>query len=335
MENDKVSNDKVSIVVAIYKSEKFLDKLIHSIIEQTYQNIEVYLVDDGSPDRSGEICDKYANLDDRIHVIHKKNGGTCEARNVGIEHCSGKYLTIIDGDDWLAPDYIEYLVKLIKMPGVDMALTDSIFTTRDQVQNSEDHVKIIDPEEATVQLICKLDIGPWNKLYKLDLIRENNLSFSVPWSGEGLYFSVMAAQYSRKIAMGHKRIYNYRLNNAGSGLTHYNVTMGTNALWNIKHTGECIIHKTKRTTNAVNWHIWKNNYFLLTLIVGSKTEKDNTELMESCINYLRKNAFYVISHSEFSIKQKIGMYRIALDPMASARRAIKKKNAALKKDTME
>ena len=330
-----MEEDKVSIVVAIYKSEKFLDKLIESIINQTYKNLEVILVDDGSPDSSGEICDRFAAHDERLHVIHKKNGGACEARNVGISHCTGRYLSVIDGDDWLAPDYVEYLVNLMKMPDVDMAMTDCIFTTRDQVQNNEDHIKIIDPEEATVQLICKLDIGPWNKLYRLDLIREKNLTFSVPWSGEGLYFTVMAAQYSRKIAMGHRKIYNYRLNNAGSGLTHYNVVMGTNALWNIKHTGECIIHKTKRTTNAVNWHIWKNNYFILTLIIGSKTEEENAELERKCIENIKRDAFSAISHSEFSIKQKLGMCRIAINPMGCAKREIEEKNAALAVDTME
>lgn len=330
-----MEEDKVSIVVAIYKSEKFLDKLIKSIIAQTYKNLEVFLVDDGSPDNSDEICDRYAEQDDRLHVIHKKNGGACEARNVGMEHCTGKYLTIIDGDDWLAQDYVEYLVNLIKMPGVDMALTDNIFTTRDQVQNEEDHVQVITPEEATVQLICKLDIGPWNKLYKLDNIRKNNISFSVPWSGEGLYFTVMAAQHSKKIAMGHRKIYNYRMNNAGSGLTHYNVQMGTNALWNIKHIGECLVVRTKRTTNAVNWHIWKNNYFTLTLIVGSKTEEENKELVNECIRYLRQHAFSAISKSEFGFRRKLGMIHIALDPMGCARKEIQMKNEALANDTME
>ena len=327
--------DKVSIVVAIYKSEKFLDKLIQSIIHQTYKNLEVFLVDDGSPDRSGEICDRYAASDQRLHVIHKENGGACDARNVGIDHCTGKYLAIIDGDDWLAPDYVEYLVNLIQISGVDMAMTDCIFTTRDQIQNKDDYVRIITPEEATVQLICKLDIGPWNKLYKLDLIRGNGLSFSVPWSGEGLYFTVMAAQYSNKIAMGHRKIYNYRLNNAGSGLTHYNVAMGTNALWNICHTGDCIIHKTRRTTDAVNWHIWKNHYFTLTLIVGSKTEGENAALVKDCVNYIRSNVAHVALHSETSVKEKIKMCVIAIDPVRWARRGVRKKNEALVKDTME
>ena len=102
--------EKVTIIVAIYKSEKFLPKLINSIITQTYQNLEIVLVDDGSPDNSGAICDEFATKDNRIVVIHKKNGGTCEARNAGMEIATGEYMSIIDGDDWLEVDYVEYLM---------------------------------------------------------------------------------------------------------------------------------------------------------------------------------------------------------------------------------
>ena len=108
--------EKVSAIVAIYKSEKFLPKLIDSIINQTWQNLEILLVDDGSPDNSGAICDDYASRDDRIRVIHKKNGGACEARNVGLAEATGEYILIIDGDDWLELDYVAYLMNLIHQP---------------------------------------------------------------------------------------------------------------------------------------------------------------------------------------------------------------------------
>ena len=109
--------EKVSAIVAIYKSEKFLPKLIDSIINQTWQNLEILLVDDGSPDNSGAICDDYASRDDRIRVIHKKNGGACEARNVGLAEATGEYILIIDGDDWLELDYVAYLMNLIHQTG--------------------------------------------------------------------------------------------------------------------------------------------------------------------------------------------------------------------------
>ena len=169
---------KISIIVAIYKSEKFLDKLINSIITQTYKNLEIILVNDGSPDNSGVICDNYAKKDNRIKVIHKKNGGACEARNYGINAASGDYVSIIDGDDWLEPDYIEYLVDLIVSTNSDMALTDKIFTTRDRKQVNNDRKEIWTSEKAAASIIYPIiPIGPWNKLIKLSVIKNNNISF--------------------------------------------------------------------------------------------------------------------------------------------------------------
>lgn len=266
--------EKVSAIVAIYKSEKFLPKLIDSIINQTWQNLEILLVDDGSPDNSGAICDNYASRDDRIRVIHKKNGGACEARNVGLAEATGEYILIIDGDDWLELDYVEYLMNLIHQTGAEMAMTDKIFTTRDREQTKKDAVEVWTPEDAFCGIIYpKFPIGPWNKIYKASLLKEHHIDFSRPWSGEGLYFSSMAAQCANKVAVGHRKIYNYRLNNTNSGLTHYNLIMGTNAMMNIRYIGETRIVKTKRTENAVNWHIWKNYGYVLFLIIATILSK--------------------------------------------------------------
>lgn len=301
-----MEKNKVSIIVAVYKSEKFLSKLISSIINQTYRNLEVILVDDGSPDNSGKICDDFAKIDNRIRVIHKKNGGACEARNFGLKECTGDYISIIDGDDWLAKDYVEYLMKLIIDTNSEMSMTDSIFTTRDQIQVKKDEIKKITPEEAATSIIYPwIPIGPWNKMYKRSLIVDNNISFSVPWSGEGLYFSVMAAQYAKSVGLGHRKVYNYRLNNMESGLTNYNLTMGTNALQNIKYIGNNLVIKTERLQNAVNWHIWKNYNFVLKLIIATNSKKQNKDLYLECKKNIFKRMFGIVMKSEMNFKSKI------------------------------
>ena len=109
-----MKNELISIVVPIYNVEKYLEKCVESILRQTYKNIEIILVDDGSPDLCGEICENYKKIDKRITVIHKKNGGLSDARNYGIKHSNGKYITFIDSDDYVERDYIEYLYNLIK-----------------------------------------------------------------------------------------------------------------------------------------------------------------------------------------------------------------------------
>lgn len=333
----KSSSDiKVSLIVAIYKSEKFLDKLILSIINQTYPNIEVILVNDGSPDNSGKICDKYAQQDHRIKVIHKTNGGACEARNKGLEIVTGEFLSIIDGDDWLAPDYVEYLLRIALDTHSDMSMSLNIFTTRDQVQIKQDKIETWTSEDAAVTIIYpKIPIGPWNKLYKTELIRKNKIDFSVPWSGEGHYFSAMAAQCANHVAVGRRKVYNYRLNNAGSGLTHYNVIMGINALWNTQNIGKKLVIRTPRLENAVNYHIWAVYHFILKLIIATDTKDKYKETYHDCIRIPRRMLFKVLTHSEVGFKHKIRMILMCMFPVAHAKILIKKEQAALKKDIME
>lgn len=327
--------EKVTAIVAIYKSEKFLPKLLDSIINQTWKNLEILLVDDGSPDNSGLICDKYAKKDKRIRVIHKENGGACEARNVGITEATGEYILIIDGDDWLEKDYVEYLMNLIHETGSEMAMTDKIFTTRDRNQTEQDRIETWTPEEAFCSIIYpKIPIGPWNKIYKTSLLKDNHIDFNRPWSGEGLYFSAMAASCSNRVGVGHKKIYNYRLNNENSGLTHYNVVMGTNALENIKYIKENRVIKTKRTENACNWHIWKNYGYILFLIVATNSVSQNKVLYKDCIHNIRIRLIKVLIHSEFGVKMKIKMLIQGLAPVRWAKNYIKQQLVAFKEDTM-
>ena len=111
----------ISVIVPIYKVEKYMDLCIRSILNQTYQNFELILVEDGSPDVCGRKCDEWAEKDERISVIHQANGGLSAARNAGIEQAKGDYLCFVDSDDWLKADYLETLYGLIRETGADMA----------------------------------------------------------------------------------------------------------------------------------------------------------------------------------------------------------------------
>ena len=108
----------ISVIVPCYNVEEYLPKCIESILNQTYRNLEILLVDDGSPDNCGRICDEYAAKDSRIRIIHKKNGGLSDARNAALDVMTGEYVTFIDSDDYVSDDYVEYLYKIIKESGV-------------------------------------------------------------------------------------------------------------------------------------------------------------------------------------------------------------------------
>lgn len=330
----KVSNEKkISIIVAIYNSEKFLEKLLLSIINQTYSNIEVILVDDGSPDKSGDICDRFAEKDNRIKVIHKKNGGTCDARNAGLGVVTGDYLMIVDGDDWLEDDCVEYLYSIAESTKSDMSMSVNVFTTRDRNQIENDEIEVWSAEKATAAIIYPyLTLGPWNKLYSSRLIKDNGIDFSVPWFGEGLYFASTAAQHANQVGIGHKKIYNYRLNNAGSGLTVYKVQNGINALLNIKGIKDNLYIDTDVVHRAVDWHLWKNYTFLLLQIIGSNSvEQYKSEYNES-INEIKKNWRRVFIKSAVSKKEKLKILVCGMAPILYTKAVIYKKRVTLARD---
>lgn len=124
----------ISIIVPVYKAETYIKRCIDSLISQTYANIEIILVDDGSPDNSGKICDEYANKDGRIKVIHKENGGVSSTRNVAISKSTGKYIVFVDSDDWLETNAIESLYKTLITENVDM-VRGHYFINTDETEN--------------------------------------------------------------------------------------------------------------------------------------------------------------------------------------------------------
>lgn len=201
--------------------------------------------------------------------------------------------------------------------------------------------KIIERESVEIQSAEKaassilypiIPIGPWNKLYKLQMLKDNNISFSVPWSGEGLYFSFMAAQHSNKVVVGHRKVYVYRLNNAGSGLTNYDVQMGINALWNIKNIKSLNYKNSTLIENAANWHIWKNYHFLLKLIVATNSRDRYQKEYVECLHGMKKILPTVLLHGNFGVKAKIKMLIVTMVPVWYAKRTIEQEKIALQAD---
>lgn len=327
------TNIKVSVVVPIYNVAIYLDKLITSLISQTYSNLEIILVEDGSPDCSGAICDKYAQIDDRIIVIHKKNAGGCEARNSGLDYASGEYITFVDGDDWLSPDCIEYLLSIAISTHSEMALSDHNFTTRDQEQIQQDSISTWTAEHAVASILYpRFAVGCWNKIYKLDLIKKHNIRFNVPWSGEGMYFSSMAANFANHVGVGHRKVYHYRMNNANSAMTKYDVQIGINALYNIKLIKKRLTIRTSKVMRAVRWHIWKNYNFLLRLIISTNSVTSNFRTFVKCLFMIRLLLPFAILGTEFSLTEKFNFIKRGFFPIYYAKQLTLLQENALKQD---
>lgn len=167
--------EKISAIVPIYKVEQYLNRCIDSIINQTYTNLEIILVDDGSPDNCPKICDEYAKVDDRIKVIHKENGGLSDARNAGLNVATGDYIGFIDSDDWVHKDMYKILYKIMMEEKSDIVECNAkkINKYLDDMEVNLDFKSFnYNKEESIEALISENTVQQtvWNKLYKKDVI---------------------------------------------------------------------------------------------------------------------------------------------------------------------
>lgn len=171
-------NSLISVIVPIYKVEKYLRKCVESILSQTHTNLEIILVDDGSPDNCGTICDEYAQQDARIKVIHKPNGGLSDARNAGLDIMTGEYVAFVDSDDWIGPRMYETLLQMLKLFQADIAiggvadeLEQNGKVTTVKVTNYRDKPFYESATEAMHRFFTT-SWAAWDKLYKADLFRD-------------------------------------------------------------------------------------------------------------------------------------------------------------------
>lgn len=215
---------KISIIMPVYKVEKYVSKTIESILNQTLQDFELFAIDDGSPDKSGEICDEYAKKDNRIKVIHKENGGAPEARNVAIEKATGKYIYFIDSDDWIEEKYLEKMYELAEKENADLVVTGFLM---EYYQNGEyvtykNQIKDIIYEEqsdfrkdAYKYLNNSILSLPWNKLYLSKRIKEENIRFpKTKWDDH--HFNMDYLMNAEKVVMSSITMYHWYRSREGS-----------------------------------------------------------------------------------------------------------------------
>ena len=222
---------KYSIVVSIYNIEKYISKCIESIINQTYSNLELILVDDGSKDSSSSICDSYALKDNRIKVIHKTNAGLGMARNTGLENATGDYILFIDGDDFIELNLLETVNKYLTNKKYDIVSYDSTdyysderivsIDTKNEVREYKDN-EILDYVLPHMMYDLKgtsrFHSCAWNKVYNLELLRSINFKFvsERQYISEDFYSNLLLYKYVKSFLALPNKLYYYRKNNTTS-----------------------------------------------------------------------------------------------------------------------
>ena len=205
----------ISIIVPVYKVEPYLHKCVDSILSQTYTHLEIFLVDDGSPDNCGKICDDFAQKDNRIKVIHKKNGGLSDARNVVIDMAKGEYITFVDSDDFVTSDYVETLYHLVEkyQCKVGVAWLRSFHEGCEADTTQPPYVeKVFDRMEGIEKMFYQelFDTAAWCKIYHRSLF-ETGIRYPFGLIYEDLPTTYLLFLQADKIAFCNRVIYNYLL----------------------------------------------------------------------------------------------------------------------------
>lgn len=313
MKTDNLSNIKVSIILPIYNVQEYIVDCLDSILKQTHKNLEIILVDDGSPDLCGNIIDQYAEKDYRIKTIHKENGGVSSARNSGLKIAKGEYICFADPDDYLAEDYVEYLLSLAYYNDCEISISKGSCNNQDKLR--KDKIVVSNNKEISYEmLIHKIPIGVYCKLFKSDFLKKHNIMFNLNlYIGEGFNFNMKAFQNANKIAVGLKHIYFYRSDNEKSAVNLFNIKKWENALYSLSVIENELILSDREIVQAMNFAKWYDGCFILGRLLKNSVYEEYPDMVSKCKKLIRKNTCSVFS-VRTTIKNKIKAILLFINP---------------------
>ena len=332
-------NELISIIVPVYNVENSLRKCVESIISQTYKNLQIILIDDGSMDLSSIICDDMAKLDNRIEVVHKVNGGLCAARNTGLELAKGEYIGFIDSDDWITPDMFEYLLKGIKDYDADISACRYFrFQPGKKTQvRTDGEVHLFTAEEAIEETIVNFDLRTvfWNKLFKKEIF--DKVKFPEGHTFEGTYMMHEVLEQAEKIVFLPEAKY-YYVKNPDSII--YNPDISTDvqyALSNVKRYND-LIDRFPKLISKLMGDVCKNVSKISAKcrnINEEKIKKNRAEL-EIISEFIKKNIdtmclYY--GNNKHKRKEYLALSELTVSSMKKAYKHCRKYNRSVKNST--
>ena len=316
--------DLISIIVPIYNVEKYLNKCIESIVNQTYENIEIILIDDGSNDNSGIICDEYAKKDNRIIVVHKENGGVSSARNKGLKIAKGEWISFVDADDWIEQTFCQTLLNKVTQEQADIALCGYNRITDNRIEkiNANNQEVFLNSNEYLVKsLNPQTGFGFCHmKLIKKEVLKSISFNERIE-VGEDALFNIQLSTYIKKAVFLKQPLYNYRINNQ-SVVKRYDENYANKYLKSMKIIEEYIWQEYNEE-NEENIEI-KQNYYnfvayhIMLIIVNYCYHPDNKMCNAQRKNMLKEvfnNDLFIIglkksNYNNISLTRKITLYTL-------------------------
>lgn len=304
----------VSIIVPVYNVENYLKKSLDSLKNQTYENIEIVLIDDGSKDNSGLICDEYAKSDDRFCVFHKENEGVSSARNIGIEKAQGDYIMFLDADDWFEKNAVGKLVDVIEKENVDVVLFEYSVDYDDgksKVNLHKDIEGTISIENAIMYSITPLNRFLWSKIYRADIVKNVRFDKSLHL-GEDTVFACQAMLQGNSAYFLAEPLYHYIQSASSATRKPYfdkRMLSGKDAYWQLVEL--CKGNYPNQVTVALKQYV----ELLMTIIMDMfKNPKENKALIKEFAKEVRKYSFKVCLSSACSNSSRIKILMCCISP---------------------
>lgn len=302
-------DELISVIIPIYKVEAFLDECIASVVAQTYSNLEIILVNDGSPDNCPQMCDRWAAKDNRIKVIHKENGGLSDARNAAIDIATGSFIAFVDSDDWIDPRMYEVMLTAIKKENADICACNilSCFHERRVAWGCKKYTTG-DSEKILSLLYCDTayPVSAWNKLYRHELW--DNLRFPVGKICEDAFTTYLLVDRASKIVQIPEALYCYRIReNSIMTASFSRKRMDEEEAWRRNYEFIRVKYpKLKRA--AFDFYLQKVN--VLMHEIPDSRRKEFQKEYERLHHILGGNLMYILFGSSIGFKQRI---KIVLD----------------------
>lgn len=300
------ANPLITIVIPVYNVENYLHKCVNSVINQTYTNLEIILVDDGSPDNCGKICDEYEKMDSRIKVIHKSNGGLSDARNAGIDIANGKYISFIDSDDYVDLDYIEFLYNQIFKYNTSIAICSHrvLYDTGKIIEKQTNEVSVLDSKKVLERILYDegIDLSAWAKLYDINLFKDIRYP-------KGRLYEDSATTYllidkCDKIVIASKSKYNYMIRR-NSITNNKFTTKKMDLIISTEEMANYIVKKYPDLKSAADRRVMYSYLSTLSQLANAKESHLNEE--KKIITYIKANRYNVLTDKRTPKRDKLAL----------------------------
>lgn len=321
IQNGVTKEVAVSVVVPAYNVENYIEQCALSVLNQSYPCCELIIIDDGSTDGTPQILDKLADRNDCIRVIHKENAGVSAARNTGIDMANGEYIVFVDGDDYLAPDFIEYMVGMAKKTGSEFCLSQNCFTHKNECKTEMEELDVLNSADATALLLSPIVIvGCWNKMFSRQLLINEQIRFATDlFYGEGLHFITTVAQRANCVAVGNQKVYYYRRNNALSATTKFRIESVYNGEKSIDRIENELTVSGDNVRDMLLLHRAMYNIGAITKLLNNNVKEQYLSDYKRWLKFNRANITRILSSKRISMYRKFLLLGGCASPSLMAR----------------